>query len=116
MSKVFFFIFTLSPGQRQVERGFSINKEIVIGNLHSNSLSAQRLVYEYLKASKKNMHDIEIRKKMLTSCKIAHSRYLIALEDAKQQSQVTEKETKRKLFKTEIEDVKCCCVERLCYV
>ena len=86
MSKVFIFIFTLSPGQRQVERGFSINKEIVIGNLHSNSLSAQRLVYEYLKASKKNMHDIEIRKKMLTSCKIAHSRYLIALEDAKRQS------------------------------
>ena len=84
--KFFFFIFTLSPGQRQVERGFSINKEIVIGNLHSNSLSAQRLVYEYLKASKKNMHDIEIRKKMLTSCKIAHSRYLIALEDAKRQS------------------------------
>ena len=86
MSKVFIFIFTLSPGQRQVERGFSINKEIVIGNLHSNSLSAQRLVYEYLKASKKNMHDIEIRKKMLTSCKIAHSRYLIALEDAKRKS------------------------------
>ena len=86
MSKVFIFIFTLSPGQKQVERGFSINKEIVIGNLHSNSLSAQHLVYKYLKASKKNMHDIEIRKKMLTSCKIAHSRYLIALEDAKRQS------------------------------
>ena len=86
MSKVFIFIFTLSPGQKQVERSFSINKEIVIGNLHSNSLSAQHLVYKYLKASKKNMHDIEIRKKMLTSCKIAHSRYLIALEDAKRQS------------------------------
>ena len=86
MSKVFIFIFTLSPGQRQVERGFSINKEIVIRNLHSNSLSAQRIIYDYLKASKKNMHDIEIRKKMLTSCKIAHSRYLIALEDAKRQS------------------------------
>ena len=43
---------------------------------------------------------------MLTSCKSAHSRYLIALEDAKRQSQVTEKETKRKLIKTEIADVK----------
>ena len=32
---------------------------------------------------------------MLTSCKSAHSRYLILLEDSKQQSQVTEKETKR---------------------
>ena len=48
---------------------------------------------------------------MLTSCKSAHSRYLIALEDAKRQSQVTEKETKRKLIETEIADVKRCCVE-----
>ena len=52
------------------------------------------------------MHDIEITNKMLTSCKSAHSRYLIALEDAKRQSQVTEKETKRTLIKTEIADVK----------
>ena len=41
---------------------------------------------------------------MLTSCKSAHSRYLIALEDAKRQSQATEKETKRKLIKTEVAD------------
>ena len=57
------------------------------------------------------MHDIEITNKMLTSCKSAHSRYLIALEDAKRQSQVTEKETKRKLIKIEIADVKCHHVE-----
>ena len=87
----------MSHEQSQAERGFSINKEI-IENLHSSSLSAQRIVYDYLKASKKNIHDVEIRNKMLTSCKSAHSRYLIALEDAKRQSQVTEKETKRKLI------------------
>ena len=92
-------------GQNQVERGFSINKEIVIENLHSSSFSAQCIVYDYLKASKKNMHGIEITNKMLTSCKSAHSRYLIVLEDAKRQSQVTEKETKRELIKTEIADV-----------
>ena len=101
----------MSHGQSQVERGFSINKEIVIENLHSSSFSAQCIVYDYLKASKKNMHGIEITNKMLTSCKSAHSRYLIVLEDAKRQSQVTEKETKRELIKTEIVDVKHCCVE-----
>ena len=106
MWKVFIFIFTLSNGQSQVERGFGINKEIVIENLHSSSLSAQRIVYDYLKASKKNIHDIEITSKMLTSCKSAHPRYLIALEDAKGQSQLTEKETKCKLTKTEIANVK----------
>ena len=103
--KFFIFIFTLLHGQSQVERGFSINKGIVIENLHSSSFSAQCIVYDYLKASKKNMHGIEITNKMLTSCKSAHSRYLIVLEDAKRQSQVTEKETKRELIKTEIADV-----------
>ena len=100
MWKVFIFLFTLSHGQSQVERGFSINKEIVIENLHSSSLSAQRIVYDYLKASEKNIHDIEITNKMLTSCKSSHLRYLIALEDAKQQLQVFEKETKCTLIKT----------------
>ena len=64
------------------------------------ALSAQQIVYDYLKASKENIYDMEITNKMLTSCESAHSRYLIALEDAKRQSQVTEKETKRKLIKT----------------
>ena len=54
MWKVFIFIFTLLHGQSQVERGFSVNKEIVIENLHSSSFSAQCIVYDYLKASKKN--------------------------------------------------------------
>ena len=33
---------------------------MVIKNLHSSSLFVQRIVYDYLKASKKNIHDIEI--------------------------------------------------------
>ena len=33
------------------------------------------------------------------------------MEDAKRQSQISEKETKLKLIKTEIADVKRCCVE-----
>ena len=98
MWKVFIFIFTLSYGQSQVERGFSINREIVIENLHSSSLSAQRMVYDYPKASKKNIHDTEITNKMQASCKSAYSRYIIVLEDAKRQSQVNGKETKRKLI------------------
>ena len=53
MWKAFIFIFTLSRGQSQVERGFSINKELVIENLHSSSLYAQRIVYNYLKLARK---------------------------------------------------------------
>ena len=101
----------MSHGQSQVERGFSINQEIVIENLHSSSLSAQWIVYDYQKSSKKNIHDVEITNKMPANCKSVHSRYLLALEDAKRQSQVTETGTKCKLIKTEITDVKCCRVK-----
>ena len=58
---------------------------------------------------------MEITNKMLTSCESAHSRYLMALEDAKWQSQVTEKETKRKLIKTELADALLCRVYVLWY-
>ena len=72
---------------------------MVIENLHSSFLSVQFIVQDYRKASKKNIRNIEITNKML-NCESAHSRYLKALEDAKRQSQFTEKETKRKLIKT----------------
>ena len=72
---------------------------MVIENLHSSFLSVQFIVQDYRKASKKNIRNIEITNKML-NCESAHSRYLKALGDAKRQSQFTEKETKRKLIKT----------------
>ena len=38
------FVFTLSHGQSQVEGGFNINDDILVENMHNNSLIAQRIV------------------------------------------------------------------------
>ena len=62
-------VFTISHVQSQIERGFSINKEVIIVNLENKSLCAQWLVYDALKCFKKDAHDIEITAKMVTSCK-----------------------------------------------
>ena len=43
-------VFTLSLGQSNIERGFSIDKEILVENLETNSLIAWRLVFENLKS------------------------------------------------------------------
>ena len=43
-------VFILSHGQSNIERGFSVNKEILVENLSTSSLIAQRLVYDYLKS------------------------------------------------------------------
>lgn len=72
--------FTISHGQNQIESGFSINKEVTIENFENKSLCAQQLVYETLKCCKKAVHDIEITAKMITSCKTARSKSVIALK------------------------------------
>ena len=41
-------IFTLSHGQAAVERGFSMNKEILVENLQQKSLISKRMVYDYM--------------------------------------------------------------------
>ena len=52
--KVIVFVFTLSHGQSQIERGFSINNELVVENLKSQSLISQRLVCDYFQTE--NFH------------------------------------------------------------
>ena len=104
--KIMVIVFTISHGQSQIERGFSINREVTIENLENKSLCAQRLVYDALKCCKKDIHDIEITTKMVTSCKTARSRYVIALEEAKKSRENEIVNNKRKLIADEIDSVK----------
>ena len=74
--KVMQIVFVVPNGQAQIESEFSINKEMMIENLEAESLRSQRLDYDSIKANpKKKIHEIEIRKKMLLSCKSESSRY-----------------------------------------
>ena len=45
-------IFVLSNGQSAVERGFSINKELLVQNLQEKSLVSQRMVYDHINSKK----------------------------------------------------------------
>jgi hypothetical protein len=64
------------------------------------------LVYDALKCCKKDAHDIEITAKMVTSCKTARSRYIIALEEAKKSKENEAANNKRKIIADEIDSVK----------
>ena len=61
-------IFTLSHSQCAVERGFSINKELLIENLQEKSIVCQRVVYDHLQASKVDLHNYPISSGLLKSC------------------------------------------------
>lgn len=62
--KVVKLFLSLSHGNANIERGFSVNKEILVENLHQNSLIAQRLIYD----SVTNVGGIEKIKKLTKVC------------------------------------------------
>ena len=104
--KVCSIIFVLSHGQSAVERGFSINKELLVDNLQEKSLVSQRMVYDHIKSNKITVHGYELPSDLLKSCKLSNRRYNAALEDAKKKEKVDMVARKRKLIDDEIQVVK----------
>ena len=95
----------MSHGQAHIERGFSINKEIVVENLHSKCLYAQRLVYDASNLSGKSVHEIDLPNKLVTSCIMSYSRYNAMLIESRFDKQAEEKSKKRKILQEEIANV-----------
>ena len=54
------YIFMFCHGQCQIERGFSINKSLLVENMHEKYICAQQLVSGFVKSSNKAVHKIEI--------------------------------------------------------
>ena len=103
---VFRLVFTLSHGQAAVERGFSVNKELLVENLQQLSLVSQRIVSDYLTDFGKSIIKILLTNTLLKSCQLVHSRYTAALEMNKNEAHAKEKDRKRKLKIEEITEVK----------
>ena len=53
-------ILTLSHDQASVERGFSVSKFLLVENLATKSLIAQRIVYDNMKVNDVSAEDVEI--------------------------------------------------------
>ena len=73
-------IFSLSHGQTAIERGFSINKEIIGTNMMEHTMIAQRMICDGLrlelpKDCGNDVSKIILNKEMITSCHRARSRY-----------------------------------------
>jgi len=51
-------IFTLSHGQAALEKGFSINNELMVENMKEESLTTSRFVYDTVKSSAVHFSEI----------------------------------------------------------
>ena len=70
------------------------------------SLIIQRLICDYISDFSKPISEILLTNKMLKSCRLAHSRYIVALEKKKNRTVSQDKSLKRKLKFEEIAEVK----------
>ena len=104
--QIFQFACILSHGQASIERGFNVNKDVIVVHLAKESLVAQRLVYDQVKAYNGKIHEFPITRKLVLSCKSAYSKYQQSLLDKREVARDNEESCKQKLKQEEVATVK----------
>lgn len=104
--KVMIFVFTLSHGQAQIERGFNINSDLLVENLSARSIVAQRLVYDHVIASSSSPHDLKIENDLRVSCMSAHSKYRKYRNEKKKDAELQDHDEKLEALLNNIETIK----------
>ena len=87
-------LLVLSHGQASVERGFSVKKEIEVGNLHEHSLVAQLIICD-LKAVG-GVLSVPITKKFLATAASSRQKYEKRQGTKRDKKKTDEEQRKRK--------------------
>lgn len=98
LRKVVTIVLTLSHGNAALERGFSINKEILIENQLESSLIAQRQVYDGV-INSDGIQNIKIDRPFIQSYKSARGRYEVAQKEKRDDLLDTERKKEETKFK-----------------
>ena len=98
-------LLVLSHGQASVERGFSVNKEIEVENLHEHSLVAQRIICDHLRAGG-GVLNVPVTKKLLAAAASSRQKYEKYLQEERDKKKTDEEQRKRKHVLDEIEELK----------
>ncbi|KAJ8896618.1 hypothetical protein PR048_001962 [Dryococelus australis] len=88
-------VLIISHGNAFVERGFSMNKEIIVDNQLTRSLIAQRQVYNGVQALG-GLKNVEITKKSILKMRNAGSLYSQALDNQKKDDEKSKKAWREK--------------------
>ena len=74
-------VFVLSHGQIYVERGYSVNKEMLVENLEKISLINQRPIYDAIFADKIKLETMKLSPELMKNCELTSSHYKAALRE-----------------------------------
>ena len=86
----------LSHGQATVERGFSINSQLIVENLKEESVVAQRIVYDAIAAAGGILH-VAVTKSLLCHAQAARQAYMTYLDAERAKKEALTKGAKRKM-------------------
>ena len=106
LASVLKIILTLSHGQADVERGFSLNKSSLQTNINENSVVGKRLVKDHMLANNLKPHEIVFTSQLRKSCRLAHSRYIAHLEDMREKKEKNKVEDAKQVMDSEIKNIK----------
>ena len=99
-------IFVLSHGQSNVQRVFSVNKEVLQGNLQVKLLISQQLIYDTLICTDSELHSFTISPALYKSCKFVFSKYKADLERQREEKIAVEQSLKRESTEDELQNAK----------
>ena len=95
----------LSHGQASVERGFSVNKNLLTENIKAKSIVAQRSIVDHVR-SVSGVANVEVDKEFLKYARGTRSRYHDYLEEIRKTKEESLHTRKRKLAQEEINSLK----------
>ena len=91
LRKVLQMLMILSHGQATIERGFGVNGRLLVENLHTESLIAQRHIPDHMQNYDLQADDLDITRELLNSVGSARNRYF---QSQKERSLAKEKASK----------------------
>ena len=104
-------MFTLSHGQAAIERGFSINKEVLETNMSEKTIVAERIICDSVSKElsiegSDDVSKLKIDKEMLKYCSKASSAYKLYLSEKRQNEKGSVVEAKKMKIREDIESEK----------
>ena len=98
-------LLVISHGQASLERGFSLNKSLLVDNMEEMSIQCCRLIKDHLLLNKLSPHFLDIIKKMLQHARTARQRYEYYLQEKRNKKEQLDKDQQKQILDSEVKDI-----------
>ena len=99
-------VLTLSHGQASVERGFNVNKAIIINNISTDCIVGKHFVRDYMLTNNLKPDNLQITSNLKVAFKSACQKYQLVLKAERSKKEKQAVEDQKAIILSEIEDVK----------